>query len=105
MPVLSKIAVRTEETCSKATGLLTMIAREAHKEIEPRMAMGIARSRGQGVATTRTERKRVESPEKYQAAMATSKATGVNQAPIWPPSRRIVGRVCSDSCMTSMIRA
>ncbi len=59
-----------------------MMAREAHKEMDPRIAIGIAKSRGQGVATTRTERNREDSPESHHAISATANAIGVNQAPI-----------------------
>ena len=54
-----------------------MIARRAQREIEPITAMGMARSKGQGVAMTNTARKRMDSPLITQAKIATANATGV----------------------------
>ena len=105
MPVLSKIAVRHSAICSSTTGLRTMIARRAHREIEPMIATGIAMSSGHGVAMTSTARKRTASPLMTQASPATVRATGVYQAPSMSPSRRRAGRFASDSRMTSMIFA
>ena len=77
VPVLSKIAVRQPAIRSNATGLFTMIARRAHNEIDPMMAIGIAMSSGHGVAITRTARNRTASPLAAHAARATASATGV----------------------------
>lgn len=54
-----------------------MIARRAQSDIEPMMAMGIASSKGQGVAMTNTARNRMDSPLIAQARAATTSATGV----------------------------
>jgi hypothetical protein len=54
-----------------------MIARRAHKEIEPMIATGMPMSNGQGVAITSTARKRNASPLIAHASAATVTATGV----------------------------
>ena len=54
-----------------------MIARRAHREMEPMIATGIAISSGHGVAITSTARKRMGSPLTAQASSATVSATGV----------------------------
>ena len=54
-----------------------MMARRAQREIEPRRAMGMARSSGHGVAITSTERNRTDSPLITHASIATASATGV----------------------------
>ena len=55
----------------------TKIALRAQREIEPMIAMGIARSKGQGVAMTNIARKRMDAPLITHAKMAKAKGTGV----------------------------
>ena len=62
---------------TRMTRPFTKIALRAQREIEPMIAMGIARSKGQGVAMTNTARKMMDSPLITQAKMAKAKATGV----------------------------
>ena len=52
---------------SSAPPPLTMIPRFAERLMPATIAMGAARSRGQGVATTSTERARTGSPDVTQA--------------------------------------
>ncbi len=54
-----------------------MIARRAQREMEPMIATGMAISSGQGVAITRTARKRTGSPLMIHASAASARATGV----------------------------
>ena len=77
VPVLSNIAVRTIFSRSKIAGSLMMMPRLAAREIAPMTATGMAISRGQGVATTRTAKKRRGSPLAHQANSATARARGV----------------------------
>ena len=105
VPVLSKMATVQVSIISRTAGSLMMMPRRADKVIAPMMATGIAMSSGHGVATTRTARKRVGSPLTAQAASAIRTASGVYQAPSWSPSRRMLGRCCSESRITCMILA
>ncbi len=82
-----------------------MIARRALSEIDPMIATGIPIRSGQGVAMTSTARKRTASPLPTHAPTASTSAIGVYTAPSWSPSRRSRGRLCSDSRITSMMRA
>ena len=58
-----------------------MMLRRAASEIEPMIATGMAINSGQGVATTRTARKRTAWPLAAQAVSAIPTARGVYQAP------------------------
>jgi hypothetical protein len=69
--------VRQPEICSSTTGLLTMMARRAQSEIDPMIAIGMARSSGHGVAITSTARNRIDSPLNAHASAATASARGV----------------------------
>jgi len=62
---------------TRMTRPFTKIALRAQREIEPMIAMGIARSKGQGVAMTNIARKRMDSPLIAQAKMAKAKGTGM----------------------------
>ena len=63
VPVLSKTAVRTPPSCSSAVPWRNTMPRRAAWLIPPMMATGVARMRGQGVATTSTASTRTGSPD------------------------------------------
>ena len=62
-----QMAVRHAPICSRTIGFRMMMARRAHKEMDPMMATGIARISGQGVAMTSTARNRVALPVTVRA--------------------------------------
>src|ERR1700761_7735288 len=90
---------------SNTVGSLIIIDCLAAIEIALIIVIGIAIRRGQGVAMTNTAKKRIASPDKYQAPNAISNAKGAKIAPIWSPKRRNAGRFCSASCNTATIDA
>ena len=63
VPVLSKTAVVTCPSCSRALPWRKMIPWRAARLMPPMMATGVARMSGQGVATTSTASARTGSPE------------------------------------------
>jgi hypothetical protein len=97
--------VRARSICSRIAGSRMMMLRRAASEIDPMIATGMPMSRGHGVATTSTARKRTGSPLHNHAPRPMPRAIGVYQAPSWSPSRRSAGRRCSESRITFMIRA
>ena len=76
VPVLSRISVFPLARVSRAPPPLTMIPLRAAREIPATIAIGAARISGHGVATTRTARARIGSPEIIHAMAATSSVSG-----------------------------
>ena len=79
VPVLSNTATRASLSCSSAPPVRTMICRLAARLMPPMIAIGVARMRGQGVATTRTASARVGSPDAIHAMAQRARVAGVNQ--------------------------
>lgn len=76
VPVLSKIAVRQVGRRSKTVGSFMIIPRFAAIEMALIIVIGIAMSKGQGVAMTNTARKRPTSPVIYQTRNAIINTSG-----------------------------
>ena len=76
VPVLSNRRTRARASDSSGPPPLTMMPRRADREMPATMAIGAARSRGHGVATTSTARARVASPEMSHATAARARVSG-----------------------------
>ena len=87
VPVLSNIAAVTPPSCSRATPFRMTICRRAARLMPPMMATGVARIRGQGVATTSTASTRRASCDTRQATTHTASVSGVNQTAYRSASR------------------
>ncbi len=70
---------RARASVSSAPPPLTMIPRRAERLIPATIAIGAARSSGQGVATTSTDRARTGSPDTAQARPAIPSDSGTNR--------------------------
>jgi len=89
--------VRHESILSSMAGFLMMMPRLAATEMAPMIATGMASNRGQGVAMTRTARKRIGSWDISQAPPATANPNG--EIDVINPTTAAIERVIStDGC-------
>ena len=78
VPVLSNSSTRPAASRSSARPPFTTTPREAIRVSPEVIAIGAARIKGQGVATTRTATARTASPDNVQASPATARVTARN---------------------------
>ena len=90
MPVLSSTKVVARPSVSSAPPPRTRTPIRDARDSPDTIATGAARSKGQGVATTRTATARVAEPLSSHAAPETASASGTNQAAALS-ARRITG--------------
>ena len=76
VPVLSNIRVRPRASVSSEPPPFTITPRFAAREIPPTIAIGTARIKGHGVATTSTDSQRIQSAVIARAPNAITSVTG-----------------------------
>ncbi len=80
MPVLSTSKVWARPSSSSAPPSRTSTPRRATRDSPDTIAIGVASSSGQGVATTSTATARTTSPESSHANPANTSVNGTNAA-------------------------
>ena len=105
VPVLSKTTTVAEPICSRGVPPLTTIPRRAARARPETKAIGVARIRGHGVATTRTARAATGEPEIAQPSAATASVMGRNTTAARSARRAVRGLSASARSTRRTMRA